>query len=386
MSKPDFAALVALAILSIALAGLAFSFGGMDLGVYYAAARVTLQGGNPYDYQQLAPQIVSSAGRLNNPYYYAPWFTWMVAPLALFSYNIARALWAAINFVLWFWSLFNLSALVEYPRLGWRKWGMWLLVTFVFAWSTWGAEQVGILILFLFTLILLFIRRENWTAVGMCLAVVLFKPNITALPAGMIALWLLLRRKTWKPILFMFGTVAALMVISLIITPGWYVPLFDADKIQGLSYTLDETGGLEVARYTTTLTDWLAAYGVGESQSNGIYGFVILLGAVIVLLGLRYSASALEFLALAILVNFMAIPYALFYDYPPLTITLFYGNFLLLKSPSLRRARYAANAFIVAALFVGDIIPYRYWITIILLLLVGVGYFASWRNNRPLKV
>lgn len=386
MSKPDFAALVALAILSIALAGLAFSFGGMDFGVYYAAARVTLQGGNPYDYQQLAPQIVSSAGRLNNPYYYAPWFTWMVAPLALFSYNIARALWAAINFVLWFWSLSNLSALVEYPRPGWRKWGIWLLVTFVFAWSTWGAEQVGILILFLFTLILLFIRRENWTAVGMCLAVVLFKPNITALPAGMIALWLLLRRKTWKPILFMFGTVAALMVISLIITPGWYVPLFDADKIQGLSYTLDETGGLEVARYTTTLTDWLAAYGVGESQSNGIYGFVILLGAVIVLLGLRYSASALEFLALAILVNFMAIPYALFYDYPPLTITLFYGNFLLLKSPSLRWARYAANSFIVAALFVGDIIPYRYWITIILLLLVGVGYFASWRNNRPLKV
>jgi len=58
-------------VVSIALAWLAYSFGGMDFNVYYAAAHVTLEGGNPYDYQQLAPYIISSSGSLNNPYYYA---------------------------------------------------------------------------------------------------------------------------------------------------------------------------------------------------------------------------------------------------------------------------------------------------------------------------
>lgn len=383
ISRLDFTALATLVILSIALAGLAFSFGGMDFGVYYAAARTTLQGGNPYDYQQLAPQIVSSAGTLNNPYYYAPWFTWAVIPLALFSYDTARILWAVVNFLLWFGALFLLSGLMDYPPQGWRKWGMWLLVTFVFAWSTWGAEQVGVLILFLFTLILLFIRRENWAAAGICLGLILFKPNITVIPAGMISLWLLYHRKTWKPILFMSGTVAALAIISLIITPGWYVPLFYADKIQGLSYTLNEAGGLETARYTTTLQDWLAAYGVEGGPFTMIYGLVILLGGVIALLGFHRSASALEYSALIILVNFMVIPYALFYDYPSLTVTLFYGNFLLMGRPSWRWARYAANALVLGALFVGNIIPYRYWITIILLLLIGTGYFSISQEKRP---
>jgi len=48
-SKTDFIALSFLIVLSLALAILAYSFGGVDFGVYYAAGRVFLLGGNPYD-------------------------------------------------------------------------------------------------------------------------------------------------------------------------------------------------------------------------------------------------------------------------------------------------------------------------------------------------
>ena len=148
-------------VISLALAVLAFVYGGVDFGVYYAAGRVVLQGGNPYDYQQLAGQIISSAGKINNPYYYAPWFTWVMLPLALLPFVVARIVWAVINFFLWNWGLFNLNKLVEWPQIGWRRWGMYLLVTFVFAWATWGSEQVGILIFFSFYNFASFVQEQQ---------------------------------------------------------------------------------------------------------------------------------------------------------------------------------------------------------------------------------
>ena len=44
--------LASFVIISLSLAILAYSFGGVDFGVCYAAGRVFLQGGNPYDYYQ----------------------------------------------------------------------------------------------------------------------------------------------------------------------------------------------------------------------------------------------------------------------------------------------------------------------------------------------
>ncbi len=377
--------LVIFIAISIALAALAFSFGGVDFGVYYAAARVTLHGGNPYDYQQLAPQIVSNAGKINNPYYYAPWFTWTLLPLAFFPYNIARALWAIINFILWFWALYNLSKLIKYPFAGWGRWGMYLLVTFVFAWSTWGSEQVGVLILFLFTLAILSAERGKWGVAGIWLALLLFKPNITAIPVGMIVLWILLRKKEWRPALVMVGTLVVLIFISLIVSPNWHLAFFQMDKLQGLSYTLDSSGTMNIKRYTTTLLDWLAAYGVEGGAVTAIYGMVIIFGIVAATLGMYYSASVVEFAAVIILVNFAVVPYALFYDYPALTLTLFYTNGLLLQKPSFIWIRYAANALIVFSLFVGGVIPYRYWIIIILVFFIGLGYFTNRQTDNRRK-
>lgn len=380
----DFSAFVVFAILSIALAVLAYSFGGVDFNVYYAAARVTLAGGNPYDFQQLTPQIISSAGEINNPYYYAPWFTWLVIPFALFPYSVARILWACFNFILWLWALFNLSKLIDYPQTGWKKWGVWLLATFVFAWSTWGSEQVGILILFLFTLILLFVQRENWIAVGICLALILFKPNITAIPAGAISIWLIIHRKQWIPFFVMIGTTMLMVVASLFITPNWYLAVLQPDKLQGLSYTLNAYGETEIQRYTTTLPDWLSLYGLENSASVTIYALTSIFGILSIIYAVMYFKSLKRFSALVILLNFTIIPYALFYDYPLLTFTLFSVNEKFIQNRLTWLQRFM-NALVFTSLFLGEDIRYRYWMIILFILFsIGAWYFSTERKSGNL--
>src|SRR3989304_9408 len=144
-SKIDFAMLSIWVGITLVLAILAFSLGGVDFGVYYAAGRIVLQGGNPYDYNQLFNEIISSTGKANNPYYYAPWFTWAVLPLALLPFKIARVVWAVINLILWVLGLKNLSKIMDWPPVGWRRWGIYTLAGIVFAWTTWSFEQVGVL-------------------------------------------------------------------------------------------------------------------------------------------------------------------------------------------------------------------------------------------------
>jgi len=379
-SKIDFAMLVVLLIVSLALAAQAFSFGGVDFGVYYAAGRVVLRGGNPYDFQQLAGEIVSSTGELNNPYYYAPWFTWSILPFSILPYAVARIAWAVANFLLWFWGLFKLNKVIAWPPKGWRRWGVYILATFLFAWTTWGFEQVGVLIFFLFTTLLLAIKNDRWDSAGIWLALLLFKPNITAIPVMAITFWFLLRGKR-RPVIVMFGVVAAMVLVSLILSPGWYLALLQPDKLIGLSYTLDSSGSVEIVRYNTTLLDWLSAYGMNGTASNMIYSAVILMGIFAAAWVVRKSESIVEVAAVIILVNFAVIPYALFYDYPALVITLFFVNTLFVSTkPSLIWAGRIMNGFVLLNLFVGATISFRYWMVIVLALFVLLGYYVNSRN------
>ncbi len=378
--KLNYSMLIFFIMLSIVLAVFAYLSGGVDFGVYYAAGRVYLQGGNPYEFSQLSKEIISSTGKLNNPFYYAPWFIWTMLPFSVLPYSIGRLLWALLNFTLWFFSLYNLGKLMDYPENGWRRWAMYLLVTFVFAWSTWGFEQVGIIIFFMFTLTLLFARHSQWNAVGISLALLLFKPNITALPVVCILLWLTLRGN-WRPVLVAGGALIIMVLLSVLISPNWYLALLQPDKVTGLSHTLDSSGAVEITRYNTTLLDFLSAYGITGNAANYIYAIVIIFGMIVAVLTLYYSTSILQVAALILLVNFAVIPYALFYDYPALVLTLFYANFLLLQKSSLAWIRTTANILVLLSLFIGSIISFRYWIVIILALFMAASIFS--RKERP---
>ncbi len=385
VSRIDFVMLSLLLVVGISLAVLAYSFGGVDFGVYYAAGRVFLHGGNPYDYSQLAGEIVSSTGAVNNPYYYAPWFTWGMALLATFPYGIARVVWAAINFLLWFWGLFNLSRLIDWPPIGWRRWGIYLFVTFIFAWATWGSEQVGILIFVILTAILLSYERGKFISMGVWMALLLFKPNITAFPILALSVWLIFR-KQWKPVLSMTGMLFLMLTVSWIISPHWYLALFQPDKITGLSYTLNESGEVQVLRYTTTLIDWLATYGVSGISAYVVYAIAALLGFFLTARAVYEEESILKLMAMVLLVNFALIPYALFYDYSALVLTLFFINFELSAKVPLIWFQRALNTLLFFSLFVGDNITYRYWVIVIFAIsLIVNGVFSLNKESASLK-
>ena len=369
--KLDFIALSFLIVLSLALAILAYSFGGVDFGVYYAAGKVFLRGGNPYDYGQLVKEIVSATGKTNNPYYYAPWFTWALSPLALLPFEAARILWAALNFVFWFWGLFNLSKLIAWPPIGWRRWGMYLLVTFVFAWGTWGSEQVGVLIFLILTFVILSLEREKWLSGGIWMALLLFKPNITVFPVMALTIWLILRGK-WKPVISMTGSLILMSAVSLLISPGWYLELLQPDKVTGLSYTLSESGAVQVQRYTTTMLNWLSAYGIIGNTAYAIYAIAALAGLMITIQAINKTHSIVQLMAAVLLVNFALVPYALFYDYPSLVLVLFLVNAELSKKPMMVWTQRLMNGLILCSLFIGNNIAYRYWIVVLLLFFTGV--------------
>lgn len=356
-----------LIVVSLSLAVLAYSFGGVDFGVYYAAGRVFLRGGNPYDYSQLIAEIVSSTGDTNNPYYYAPWFTWGMSLLALFPYQMARILWAILNFGLWFWGLYNLSKLITWPLPGWRRWGMYLFATFVFAWATWGSEQVGVLIFLILTFAMLSYENGKWFSMGIWMALLLFKPNITAIPLVVLVIWLILRRQ-WKPVINMAGALLLMTFVSLLISPDWYLELLQPDKVTGLSYTLSESGTVEIQRYTTTLMDWLSAYGVAENIGYIVYAIFALAGMLLLARAIYGSRSIVQLMAVAVWGNFALVPYALFYDYPSFSLTLFYINAELSERPKLVWVQGIMNCLILASLFVGNNISYRYWIVVLLML------------------
>lgn len=366
-TRHEFAAFALFLVTSVSLAWMAYSFGGVDFGVYYAAGRVMLNGGNPYDYSQLAGEIVSSTGALNNPFYYAPWFAWAMSVLALLPYEFARLCWAVVNVGLWYWGLFNLSKLIEWPPAGWRRWGAYLFATIIFAWSTWGSEQVGVTILFLVTVLLLSYQQSRQILTGFFMALILFKPNVTGFPGLVLAAWLISRRE-WKPVISMIVSLSGFLVISLFVSPGWYLALTQPDKLTGLSYTLNENGAAQTLRYVSTLPGWLASYGVTGVFACVIYVFAALLGIIFTICLVKKSKDMTALTAYSFLVNFALTPYALFYDYSVLVVTLFYLNARLSLRPMLTRLQRLMNGLAIASLFVGDNISFRYWIVVIFIL------------------
>src|SRR5512138_3950227 len=121
----NFAALCAWMITSILMAAVALLEFGQDFRGYYAAARVLLERGNPYDYAQVARVLLDVTGKAgNNPFYYPLWFGWFITPLSLLPFQTARLIWMLINLGLWLLGLLRLQQLLDFPRPGWRTWLM----------------------------------------------------------------------------------------------------------------------------------------------------------------------------------------------------------------------------------------------------------------------
>jgi glycosyl transferase family 87 len=364
----DFAAFCLWIIASIAFAFYLFVAFGQDFRGYYAAARVLLEGGNPYDYAQVTKVLLEVTGRAgNNPFYYPLWFGWFVAPFSVLSFQTARAVWMLFNWALWIFGLFRMQQLLDFPSTGWRRWLLYLLTTFIFAWTTWKFEQTGILLFVITVEILIANKNQQWNRMGIFMALALIKPNIMLLPIGALGLWLLLN-KNWRPVRTASICLLGLILVTSLITPDWYQPFLRPHFGRGLIEVLDGPDQVTGVRLNTTLLDWLKWFSLPDSIRTGIYVIALIAAIWILWRCISTSNSILEVMIVSLLVSFTITPYALQYDFPPLVLVLFWA---------LAMSRYAKSKLvpIMVLIFITSVLIWErpisdgYWIVLGLIIL-----------------
>jgi hypothetical protein len=217
----------------------------------------------------------------------------------------------------------------------------------------------------LFVGALIAIRKNNGLLAGIALSLLLIKPNVTLLPVMAIMIWLM-RNHRWKPVISMIIVTIGLLFTSFVITPEWYKSLFEPGFGQGLMNVLDGPAQIVTIRINTTLIDWLRMFGLNASTTYVIYSLLFLIGIIFLTIIAWKSNSLIEVAVSAILINFAITPYALQYDFPPLTIALLWALALI---PSGRR-KWSPIVSVIIVFFITSVIFWErpisdgYWIII----------------------
>jgi hypothetical protein len=289
-----------------------------------------------------------------------------------------------LNLILWDFSLWQLSNTINWPKIGWRRWLLFLLATIVFAWITWRYEQTGILLFALLIQTLIAVRNDRKILTGIWLALLLIKPNITLIPVIAISLWLI-RRRNWKPIFTMCIFTFLLLIVTTIVTPNWYRPFLEPGFTQGLFNEVNGAGQIVANRINTTLSDWLKMHHVTDLYRYIISILAFSIGLVILSINSWRSESLIQVVVVSLLVNFGITPYALQYDFPPLVLVLFWtialGQFI--KQKWINVLRIIIIVFISSVIFWERPISDGYWIVIGLIGLTLLSWHNADKKNIP---
>ena len=361
ITRLDISMLCAWLVLGAVLAVVSYVDYGMDFRDYFAAARVLLDGGNPYEYEQVAGVLFEISGTsLGNPFFYPPWFAWIFLPYAAMPFQFARAAWMAVNFVLWNVTLLRLNTALGQAVKGWRLYLLFALATFSFGWVTWRFEQAGILLFAVLTETILAVQAGRTVRAGIWLAILLIKPNITLLIAACLSLWLI-RNGRWRIVLGAFVVLAALLVVSTVITPDWFKPILKGGFGAGLTAILDGQDQVLAYRINSTFPDWLGTFGLVKQIRYPLYIVFALAILIWVAVTVWRSDSLLIVVSVSVLASFAVTPYALQYDYPPLVIPFFWNLFAFKSTGRGRWVALLLAGFVLSVIIWQQNISWAYW-------------------------
>ncbi len=356
---------------------------GQDFKGYYAASQVLLQGGNPYDFSLVAAVLTKTVGAVSNhPFYYPLWFGWLMVPLAVMPYQVARCMWMSINAGLWVFSLVQLSELLQWPRAGWHRYVMALFTTFLLAWVTWRYEQLGIALLALLVASLAAIRARRWLMAGLWLALLLVKPTITLLPVAAVLLWLM-RQGQWRTVIATSLTCLFLTIVTTLATPGWYLPWLRTTFSGGLFGVMNAAGQVDAIRINSTMLDWLARLMPGVPWRASIYAACAILVLIVVAAFVLRSKSFMIVVVVAVLASFAITPYALQYDFPLLALPLYWSTALFVRTKRGLWGGLLLTAFVTSILFWERPISDAYWMVIGLTVLSGWSWSQARSSTLP---
>jgi len=198
---------------------------------------------------------------------------------------------------------------------------------------------------------------------GAALALLVSKPNVTWLMAPV--LWLLYWKRQRRAAWWALAVLAALLLVSTWIVPGWWTRLGEPDFGAGLQYELDGPQRVVALRLNTVLSDWLGQWGLGDTSYWIVWGLLAAASGLALWLAWRNEADVVYLAALAGALGLLLTPYAMQYDYPPLALALFwvYGAWSRVQS-FVRWAALAVLGFVFSVPFWEHPVYDGYWIVL----------------------
>jgi hypothetical protein len=292
---------------------------GQDFRGYYAAARVALQGGDPYDYDQVALVLERVTGYVgNNPFYYPPWFCVIMLPFALLPYGWARGLWIGANWALFIGGMTLTTSALGWPLRGWRRWLAWLSAFYLFGWVNLKFEQLGLAMFFCLAWALWALKRGRDVQAGLAMALLLTKPNVTLIAFALLALSL--ARKRRRVVMWALICLGLLAGVGSALFGGWMAQLADPNFGQGLNWLTDGPGRVVHRRRLCTFLSWLEGWGVSGPAAWVAYGGLAAVGLGAVWRSQLWWSDPVFCAALGTTIALLLTPYALLYDYSPLIV------------------------------------------------------------------
>jgi hypothetical protein len=204
-----------------------------DFAFYWTAARLVLDGRNPYSPRE----TVDLQNSLNYPgkgplvMLNPPWVLPLIVPFGLLSFSAGKSLWFLIGLALvfisvhWLWDLYG---------SGEDRWISWLVaVTFLPVAVVLAIGQIGPLILFGLAGYLRFEARHADYAAGAFLFLVALKPHLVFLLWIALLLCALFQRR-WRPLGTLLATVAGASFLAVLLDRrafDQYLGLFGGESI-----------------------------------------------------------------------------------------------------------------------------------------------------------
>ena len=214
-----------------------------DFVQYWAAARVVLSGGNPYDWNALLAAERQAEPGMPAPVmmWNPPWTIAVTALPAMLPYEAGRIAWAALS----------AAMLVLSAGLLWHCWGgkeqrriPALAVALWFPASVFALVmgQVSPVMLLGLAGFMYFERRGCLAAAGAAAALTLVKPQVVHLFWAALLLWSLQRRR-WRVLLGAAATIAVFSALPMIANPGVFADYFEALRSRPPDYFVGPTLG-----------------------------------------------------------------------------------------------------------------------------------------------
>jgi len=199
-------------IYTISMTIIKIGFGNDYCPVYYEA-RLIIEGKSPYGSESsalLGSKCISVAGGAGDPYPLP--FGLITAPLGLLPFSIAAFIWTLSGIFLAFCCFLLVE---EWPPL------LLLMVLFAPLFRSASISQVTLVWFGISILLLLAMERHWWWIVGLCIAILPWKPQASLLftLAGCWWAW----RTDRKALILGIGLNGLLVGLSFIIQPGWFM-------------------------------------------------------------------------------------------------------------------------------------------------------------------